>query len=218
MPRVAVVLSGCGHLDGAEIRESVLSLLYLDASGASVSLFAPDISQRDVVDHRQQIPEEANRNVLTESARIARGDIKPLSELEPSQFDALVLPGGFGAAKNLSDFALKGAECSVLAPLKSAIVAFHDNAKPIGAMCIAPVLLAAALKGRGLRLTIGCDADVAGAIEALGHIHQNCETDNAVTDAANRIVTCSAYMRDDSIAKVASGIEQMVQSVLHMAK
>lgn len=218
MSRVAVVLSGCGHLDGAEIRESVLSLLYLDMQGAEVSVFAPDMPQYDVIDHREQVPENARRNVLAESARIARGDVSPLSELDHVHFDALLLPGGFGAAKNLSDFALKGADCNVLAQLQSTIVAFHDNAKPIGAMCIAPVLLAAALKGRGLTLTIGCDAEVASAIEALGHIHQNCETHSAVIDEANRIATCSAYMRDDSLTKVASGIEQVVQSMLHMVE
>jgi enhancing lycopene biosynthesis protein 2 len=157
-----------------------------------------------------------SRNVLTESARIARGDIAPLSELDPQDFDALVLPGGFGAAKSLSDFALNGAECALLEAMQTVIKSFYANSKPIGAMCIAPVLLAVALKGRGLRLTIGDDEGASGIIEALGHHHRNCETEDAVIDDANLIVTCPAYMREDSLANVASGIEKLVQTVLRM--
>lgn len=215
MPKVALVLSGCGHLDGAEIRETVLSLLYLDQAGASVEIYAPDKAQHHVVNHLngQEAPSEA-RNVLTESARIARGTIQPLSALNVDAHDALILPGGYGAAKNLSDFAFKGADCTLDPDMARVIQAFYAQQKPIGAICIAPILLAVALRGKGLVLTIGEDSQVAAAIEALGHQHQPCATDIAALDSANRIATCSAYMREDSLAKVACGIEQVVGSVL----
>ena len=169
MKNIAVILAGCGHLDGAEIRESVLSLLYLDQQGAKVQCFAPDQAQFDVVDHRTGKPVGESRNVLTESARIARGEIEPLSALDVAAFDALVLPGGFGVAKNLSDLATKGAGATVQADYQRIIREFHAQGKPIGAMCIAPAVLAAALSGVAApTLTIGEDAGTAGVIAQFG--------------------------------------------------
>lgn len=220
MTHVAVILSGCGYLDGAEIRESVLSLLYLDQQQAKVTMFAPDQPQMHVVNHKAgaQAASES-RNVLTESARIARGEVEPLSALKADDFDALVIPGGFGVAKNLSDFALKGADCTVNADFKTAVTAFYEQEKPIGAICIAPAVVAAALKGTAApKLTIGEDAGTASAIEACGATHQNCATDGFVYDEATRIASCSAYMREDNIAAVAKGIEQVVTKVLQVAK
>lgn len=217
MSHVAVILSGCGYLDGAEVRESVLTLLYLDQQGAEVSVYAPNIEQYDTVDHLNQMPKDIPRNVLAESARIARGDIKPLSDLSVDAIDALILPGGFGVAKNLSDFATKGTGASVLPELQNVIEGCHAANKPIGAICIAPALLAVALKGRGLTLTIGEDADTASAIEALGHHHRVCPSAKAVVDEVNHIASCSAYMREDSLASIARGIEAVVSAVLAMA-
>lgn len=219
MTKVAVILSGCGHQDGAEVRESVLSLLYLDELGAEVSIFAPDVPQKKVANHITGEAMAETRNVLVESARIARGKISPLSSLEPESFDALVIPGGFGVALNLSDFAEKGASAEVNGDFVRVIESFLKASKPVGAICIAPAVLAAAAKGAGLTLTIGDDEGVASAIAALGHTHKNCPTYLAAVDEKHHVASCSAYMRGDArIADVAKGIRQVVESVLTMAK
>lgn len=216
MQHIAVILSGSGYLDGAEIREAVLSLLYLDQQGANVSLFAPDMPQAHVVNHMNGDESREERNILTESARIARGDIQPLTALDTNQFDGLVMPGGFGVAKQLCDFAFKGGAFTVQEDVAAIIKHFHHDGKPIGAMCIAPVLVAKALEGKQLTMTIGEDADTAAVIEQLGHTHQTAASEVAVVDSANKIVTCSAYMREDRIAPIAQGIEQLVQAVLNI--
>ncbi len=219
MKNVAVILSGCGYLDGAEIREAVLTLLYLDQQGASVQCFAPNINQMHVVNHLNS--EEAvgeSRNVLTESARIARGDVKNLATLDTNEFDALLIPGGFGVAKNLSDLAVKGTDATVNDDFKRVTKTFLDQQKPIGAICIAPAVLAAAVSGNyAPTLTIGDDAGTAGAIEAFGGTHQNCETAAFIYDESLKIASCSAYMREDSLANVAKGIEQVVSKVITAA-
>src|SRR5210317_536991 len=151
--RVAVVLSGCGVFDGAEIHESVLTLLALDRQGAEYQCFAPDIPQHHVIDHITGNEMDESRSVLVESARIARGDIKALSEFDADDFDALMLPGGFGAAKNLSSLAFDGPDCSVNTDLKNAVSAMIDTGKPIGALCITPAVLAKILEGMAATLT-----------------------------------------------------------------
>lgn len=217
MTKVAVVLSGCGHLDGAEIRESVLTLFYLDREGATVQCFAPDIPQRDVINHLDAGPMAESRNVRVEAARIARGDVRPLSEADAAGFDALILPGGFGAAKNLSDFALKGKDCTVLPELARLIRDFHAAGKPIGAICIAPALLAASLSGiTAPVLTIGDDRHIASILESWGARHRNCASQECVVDARNRLATCSAYMRNDSLNNIAQGIEKTIRAVMQM--
>lgn len=218
MVKAAVILSGCGHLDGAEIREAVFSLLYLEQSGAETQIFAPDIMQMNTVNHITGEPVEVNRNVLTEAARIARGKVSPLADAKASEFDLLVMPGGFGAAKNLSDFASKGAEANVLPELQALIRDFHAQQKPIVAICIAPAVLAAALRDKAPTVTIGSDAGVAGAIEALGGKHQNCATNECVTDERNRLVTTPAYMSDVPIVEVAQGIEKAVKQGLKLSQ
>lgn len=219
MTSVAVLLSGCGHMDGAEIRESVLSLLYLDEMGAQVQIFAPDMPQRAVVAHTDGSVRDGQRNVLEEAARIARGQIAPLSALDPAQFDALVIPGGFGVARNLSDLAEKGAAATVHPDFVRVVGGFLQAGKPIGAICIAPAVVAAAAKGAGLTLTIGEDAGTAEAIAALGHTHQNSPTQRAVVDEKHRVASCSAYMRSEArLSDVAQGIRQVVESVISMAK
>jgi enhancing lycopene biosynthesis protein 2 len=218
MTKVAVILSGCGHMDGAEIRESVLSLLYLDQQGAEVEIFAPDIEQRGVINHKTGKSSDETRNVLVEAARIARGQISDLEWLDANGFDALIIPGGFGVAKNLSDFAEKGPQATILPSFAKAVKAFYEAGKPIGAICIAPAVLAAILKGESLTLSIGEDKGTAQAIESLGHTHQNCPSDDAVVDSAHQIATCSAYMRDDSLSAIASGIEKVVYETLQKAE
>ncbi len=216
--RAAVILSGCGYLDGAEIRESVLSLLYLDQAGVMVSIFAPDKSQHHVVDHveAQQVP--GGRNMLVEAARIARSKIAPLATLNADAFDLLVIPGGYGVAKNLSDLAFEGANATVEPQFSAAIHAFYDAKKPIVAICIAPAVLAAALKNKGITVTIGEDAGTAGAITAFGNIHKNCASDEVCIDEKHRIASCSAYMREDALTPIANGIEKAIAAGVAMAK
>ena len=219
MKKVAVVLSGCGHLDGSEIREAVGVLWALSAQGAEVQCFAPDAPQTDVVDHVKGEPMKGeSRNMMRESARIARGKIKPLDQLDASQFQAVILPGGFGAAKNLSDFAAKGAEGKVIAPLQKAFDAFHAARKPIGLVCIAPALGALAFKGKGLQLTVGQHGEAAQEIEKLGQKHVVVAANGCHVDPSFRVVSTPAYMYDDApLSQIFTGIQKLVQEVLNLS-
>lgn len=214
--KVAVVLSGCGYLDGAEIQESVFTLYFLDRAGVEFSCFAPDIPQMHVVNHLTGTPTDEERNVLVESARIARGDIRDLSQAKMSDFDALVLPGGFGAAKNLSEFATKGPEAEVDEDLVRLVKEAVESRKPIAAICISPAVLAAALKriGASAKLTIGNDAGTAQAIESLGSQHEDCPVEQAVVDEANKIVSTPAYMLGPGPKGVGAGIEAAIAKLV----
>ncbi len=215
--KAAVILAGCGYLDGAEIREAVITLMALDQEDVAVQCFAPDINQMHVMNHLTGEVTNETRNVLVESARIARGEVKPLSEAKAADFDVLLLPGGFGAAKNLSDIAVKGAQGDVLPEYAALVKAFHAAEKPIGAICISPAVLVAALRGQASPIvTIGDDAD--GLIAGLGGQHQECQTKGIVIDEANHIVSCSAYMREDRLTNVRAGIEKLVLATLEMAR
>lgn len=217
MKRVAVVLSGCGFLDGAEIHESVLTLLALDRAGAEVTCFAPDQAQAHVINHFTGQPTTESRNVLTESARIARGKIQPLSQAEAALFDALIVPGGFGAAKNLSNFAFKGADCEINQDVTRLVQAMHKAGKPMGFICIAPALLPKML-GIPVRLTIGNDIDTAEVIDAMGGEHVTCPVDDIVVDEEQKVVTTPAYMLAQSIGEAARGIEKLVARVLVLSE
>ena len=215
--KVAVILSGCGVYDGAEIHESVITLLRLDQRGAKVQCFAPDIAQLHVINHLtgEQMPE--TRNVLVESARIARGEIKDVREARVEDFDALIVPGGFGAAKNLSSFATEGAACSVQADVLSLAEAFAQACKPIGLMCISPAI-AAKIYGPGVICTIGTDADTAAAVTKMGGTHEDCEVSEIVEDKARKLVSTPAYMLAKSISEAAAGINKMVDRVLELTQ
>ncbi|WP_140920122.1 isoprenoid biosynthesis glyoxalase ElbB [Limnobaculum xujianqingii] len=217
MKRVAVVLSGCGFLDGAEINESVLTLLALDRADAEVTCFAPDQPQSDVINHFTGQPATESRNVLTESARIARGKIQPLSQADAALFDALIVPGGFGAAKNLSNFASRGAECEINQDLTRLVKAMHNAGKPMGFICIAPVLLPKML-GVPVRLTIGNDIDTAEVVDAMGGEHITCPVDDIVVDEEQKVVTTPAYMLAQRISEAAQGIEKLVARVLVLSE
>ncbi|MEJ2157552.1 MAG: isoprenoid biosynthesis glyoxalase ElbB [Desulfobacteraceae bacterium] len=212
--KVGVILSGCGVFDGTEIQEAVLTLLFLDRAGAQVVCAAPDIDQLHVLNHMSNEEMNEQRNVLIESARITRGDIVDLKSLKVDHIDALILPGGFGAAKNLSDFALKGPEATVLPELKSILRAVHDAGKPIGALCIAPAAVAKALNDFSPAVTIGDEMGTAAAIETMGASHHQCKVDEIHIDTRNRIVTTPAYMLGPGIKDVAIGIEKLVDQVL----
>ncbi|MBL8728375.1 MAG: isoprenoid biosynthesis glyoxalase ElbB [Planctomycetes bacterium] len=215
---VGVLLSGCGFLDGSEITEAVLTLLALDQQGATAICMAPRGPQAAVVDHARGEPVTgAARDVLTEAARIARGRIRDLADVKAAELDALVLPGGFGAAKNLCDFATKGAAATPQPQVARLLREMHAAGKPIGAICIAPALVAAVF-GRSLAptLTVGADGEAAAAIVAMGARHRPSPVTECVVDARNRIVTTPAYMYDTRPADVAIGIGKLVTAVLAM--
>jgi enhancing lycopene biosynthesis protein 2 len=216
MKRVAVVLSGCGYLDGAEIHESVISLLALDRAGAQVECLAPDKAQRDVVDHRSgKAMSGESRNVLVEAARIARGKIKDVAKARAEDYDAVIVPGGFGAAKNLSSFAVEGAECSVDPGVERLLKGVHAAGKPIGLICIAPAIGARLFPD--VELTIGNDPGTAGALEQMGAHHKACPFEAYVCDERAKVVSCPAYMLGPGIKDVAAGIEGLVETVLRLA-
>mgnify|MGYP000885699404 CR=1 FL=1 len=220
VPKVAVLLAGCGHLDGAEVREAVLTLLALDQHGAAFQCLAPDDWQHHVVDHRSGQPVAGERrNLLAESSRIARvGQCLDLAQADPADFDALLIPGGFGVAKNHCSFAFKGAEGSVRPDVASFVRAFFDAAKPVGAICIAPALVALTLAGSGRHaaLTIGSDAGCGAALDALGARHQvRSSAREVVVDEDLKLVTTPAYMFGDArLGDVFVGIERCVAEVL----
>lgn len=216
--KIAVVLSGCGHLDGSETRETLFTLLSLDqclADRASIEVFAPDKPQRDVVNHLN--PKASNaaetRNILEESARLTRGQIKDLREVDANHFDGLILPGGFGAAKNLSSFAVDGPQAEVEPALKSLIEGLYERKKPIGAICIAPAILALVLGPRGIEITIGNDKATASTLEQLGVKHKNCAVDQICIDQNHKVITTPAYMYGDApIRDVFRGIQSLVNA------
>ena len=213
---IGVLLSGCGVFDGTEIHEAVLTLLFLDRAGARIVCLAPDKPQHHVIDHLSQQESDSRRNVLVESARIARGEIRSLKTVAVSDLDALIIPGGFGAAKNLSDFAFKGPEAEVDPDVVRLIRDMATARKPIGAICIAPAVLAQALADRRPVVTIGNDVGTARAIEAMGGVHQERAVDEVCVDEANRLVTAPAYMLGPGIKEVARGIEKLVAKVMEM--
>jgi enhancing lycopene biosynthesis protein 2 len=222
MPRVAVVLSGCGRADGSEIHESVSILIHLSRLGAQLRCFAPDQPQADVVNHATGQPAAETRNILAESARISRGEISPLATLDVDAFDAVIFPGGFGAAKNLSTFARDGENCTVLPDVERVIKGFRAAGKPIGLCCIAPVLaakvLGTAAGGPGCTVTIGADEATAGAIAKMGSTNVSKGVLEAVVDEANRVATTPAYMCDAKPHEVYEGIGRMVEATVRMAK
>ncbi|WP_312935251.1 isoprenoid biosynthesis glyoxalase ElbB [Pseudomonas sp.] len=213
--KVAVILSGCGVYDGAEIHESVITLLRLDQRGAQVQCFAPDVAQMHVINHvtGEEMPE--TRNVLVESARIARGEVKDVREARVEDFDALIVPGGFGAAKNLSDFAVKGIDCTLNPDVLRLAEAFAAASKPVGLICISPAL-AAKIYGPGVVCTIGNDPDTSEAVVKMGGTHEECDVHDIVEDVQRKLVTTPAYMVATNISDAASGIYKLVDRVLEI--
>ena len=219
MKKVGVVLSGCGVYDGAEIHESVIALLAIDRAGAQAVCMAPNVDQMHVVNH--VTGEEAageKRNVLVESARIARGEIKDISTVKAKDIDALVFPGGFGAAKNLSSFAVKGENCDVHPEVLRLVKEFAAKQKPQAVLCIAPAMMAKIYEDAPKKpvLTIGNDKETSGKIEIMGSRHQDCAANDFVFDAENKIVSTPAYMLGQSISEVAEGIEKTINKLVQM--
>lgn len=215
MKKVGVLLSGCGVFDGAEIQESVLTLLALDKAGVHAVCMAPDKDQHHVINHLTGQEEAGERrNVLVEAARIARGNIENLASVRAADIDALILPGGFGAAKNLSTFALKGAAGEVDPEVRRLVTEVHEARKPIGLICIAPAVGAQILGPVGVEVTIGTDAGTAREIEACGARHFSCEVTEIHVDAARKVVSTPAYMLGQTISDVSKGIDALVRTVV----
>ena len=218
MAKVGVVLSGCGVYDGSEIHETVISLLALDRAGAEVICMAPDMEQA-VVNHLtgEQV-DGVSRNVLEESARIARGDISDIAKVKAADLDALFIPGGFGAAKNLCDFAFKGPDCEVHPEVFRLIQEIVAAKKPLVAVCIAPALVAKVLGADKMdpQVTIGTDTETAGAVSSMGATHISCPVNEFVIDKENKIITSPAYMLASSISEAAGGIEKTVNALMEM--
>lgn len=217
-PNIVVILSGCGFNDGAEIHESTLALLALAQRGATVTMAAPDIPQRRVFDHAAgaEVPTET-RNVLVESGRIARGEIRNLADLDPADFDGVFMPGGYGAALNLSDLAVAGADIHVDPTTAAFLTGALKAGKVLGAVCIAPPIVAKVLADAGVtgvRLTIGNDAGTADVIRSLGQVHVDCGAESCVVDKEHRVVTGPAYMLAKGIAQLHRGIDAAVSAFL----
>ena len=218
MTRVGVVLSGCGVHDGAEIHESIITMLALDRAGVDVVLMAPNIDQLHVINHYTGSEMDESRNVLMESARIARGKIRDMAEVHASDVDALIFPGGFGVAKNLCDYAMAGTDCSVNPDVKRLATDVHKAEKPIGIICIAPAMFAKIMQGTGdsVEMTIGTDEQTSSDINSMGSNHITCSVEDIVIDKKNKVVSTPAYMLDQRISEVAEGIEKLVKEVLAM--
>ncbi len=220
MKKVALILSGCGVYDGSEIHEACAALLALNLAGAQVTACAPTGQQMHVIDHLTGQPAgHESRDILMESARLVRGEITPLKDMNPEDVDAVILPGGFGAAKNLCDFATKGDQCTVHPDVESFLLAAHATGKPIGAMCIAPVILARVF-GADLhpQLTIGNDAATASMVENMGAIHMDCTAAETIVDETNLLVTTPAYMMAGNIQEVFSGATGFVEKLLRLCR
>ena len=216
MKKVAVILSGSGVFDGAEIHESVLALHAIEKQGATWHCFAPNIDQLHVINHKTGEEMDETRNVLVESARIARGRIEDVAKLNVDDYDALLLPGGFGAAKNLTDFAIKGAECSINTHVASACRAFAQARKPAGYLCIAPTIIPM-IYGQGVQATIGNDAATAAAFNTLGGQHVESPVDEVVFDKEHLVLSTPAYMLADNISQAAVGIEALVKKLIALS-
>ncbi len=212
--KFAVILSGCGVFDGAEIHEATLTLLAISKLGADYKIFAPDTEQYHVINHLNGEVMNEKRNVLVEAARIARGNISPLKNLDMSNFDALIFPGGYGAAKNLSTFAFDGENMKVLPEVEKIILDAAKQNKPIGALCISPVILAKVLGN--ISLTIGNSADVSKIVESFGSKHENTSQIEVAIDLDNKIVTTPCYMLESTIAQIYDGIENAIRAMLKM--
>ena len=213
--KFAVILAGSGVYDGSEIHEATLSMYAISKNGGEYQLFAPNIDQHHVINHLtgEEMPEK--RNVLVESARIARGKVKDLKEFSEDQFDAILFPGGFGVAKNLCSFAFNGPDCMVNPDVEKALKEMHIAKKPIGALCIAPALIAKILSN--VEVTIGQDAGTAEAITQMGAIHVNTNHGEIVFDKENKIVTTPCYMLDATIAQIGEGAEKVVKTIMALS-
>jgi enhancing lycopene biosynthesis protein 2 len=214
--KAAVVLAGCGVFDGAEIHEAVMTLYAIDKAGGTYQIFAPNVKQHHVINHITGDTMNESRNVLTEAARIARGRIKALTEYRVADFDALIFPGGFGVAKNLCTYAFDGTDCSVDRVVEAAIRDTHSAGKPIGALCISPVLITRVLGD--VTVTIGDDAKTVADITTMGGRHEMKRHGEVSVDRKNRIVTAPCYMLNSTVSDIAHDAEVLIKAIQEMVE
>ena len=212
--RFAVILSGCGVFDGGEIHEATMTLYAIVRNNGEYQIFAPDMNQYHVINHITGEEMRETRNVLIESARIARGNIKPVTEFKSSDFDAVVFPGGFGVAKNLSDFAFKGENCTVNPDIEKIVTDMAGESKPIGALCISPAIMARILDKP--ELTIGNDESTAKALEKMGANHKTTGHGEVIIDKRFKLVTSPCYMLDADIVHIAEGADAVIKAILKL--
>jgi len=219
MAVVGVVLAGCGAQDGAEIQESVLTLLALDRAGAKVKIMAPDMDQFHVVNHYNNNIMEPSRNTLVEASRIARGKIVPLETIKSDELDALIFPGGTGMAKNIFDYAMTGPDCTIINDVELLVREIINEGKPLGAICIAPVMVAKILQNMGKKGTVtgGFNQQISADLRSMGIKVVEVDARNIVVDEKNKIVSTPAYVEANSIREVAEGVEKLVYKVLEIA-
>jgi enhancing lycopene biosynthesis protein 2 len=220
MKKYAIIFAGCGVYDGTEIHEAVITMLNIKKYGSKYNCFAPDRAQYHVIDHLKEEPdEEVNRNILVESARIARSDIKNIIDYKPQDFDGLLIPGGFGVAKSLFTYAVDGFQCAIQDDIKNVIINTHGYGKPIGAMCISPLLVVRAFQDTEVEpiVTLGNDPVLAKAVKDMGGIHKTCNVKDICYDEKNKIVTTPAYTLADDITEVAEGIEKLVYKIIEIS-
>lgn len=215
MKKIAVILSGNGVFDGAEIHEATLTLYSIAKHNATYEIFAPNIEQYHVINHITGEEMQEKRNVLIESARIARGKISDLSDFNAKYFDALILPGGFGVAKNLSTFAFDGVDCKINIDVEKAVRGMIEQNKPVGALCIAPVVIAKIIGD--VNITIGQDKGTAEAVKNMGATHKETTHGEVIIDEKYKIVTTPCYMLDATIAQIGDGADNVVKTILELA-
>jgi enhancing lycopene biosynthesis protein 2 len=213
-PKFAVILAGSGVFDGSEIHESVMTMYSIMKNGGTYEIFAPDVAQYHVVNHVTGEEMNDKRNVFIESARIARGSIRKLNEFKADDFDAIIIPGGFGAAKNLSTFAFDGANCNVNKDVEKAIRSMANANKPIGALCISPVIIAKVIENA--KITIGQDQTTADAVQQMGATHETTDHGEVVVDTKNKIATTPCYMLDATIMNIADGANNVVKAIIEL--
>jgi len=214
--RIGLLLSGCGQLDGSEIHETIVTMLALDREGVEIVFMAPD-TKLNVINHFEKKSVKEQRNVMVEASRLSRGKMKDIKDIKISDIDAIILPGGAGAIKNLSDFADKGANAVINPDVQRLILEMNENDKTIGAICISPAVVAKILSPKKIQVTIGNDLATKSVIESMGCQHIDCTVDDIVVDQANKIVTTPAYMLGPGIKEIAVGIEKLVKKVVSMA-
>jgi enhancing lycopene biosynthesis protein 2 len=216
--KIGVLLSGCGVMDGSEIHEATLTLYFLDKQGAEIICMAPNKDQLDVMNHVAGAPVQEKRNVMIEAARIARGKIKDVKDVKATELDAVIIPGGLGAAKNLCTFARDGANCRIDEGVAALLKEIHRANKPIGALCIAPAVIAKVFGSEfSPEITIGTDSGTASALEKMGARHKQTKVDEITVDGKNKIVTTPCYMLAQSIKEVGAGVEKLVAKIIELA-
>ena len=218
MYKIGVLLSGCGVMDGSEIHEAVITLLAVDREGMEYVCLAPNKEQTKVINHLTNQPQNEKRNMLIEGARIARGNIKDLKNISAKELDAVIMPGGFGAACNLSSFATEGEKASVLPEVENFLKEMYNLKKPIGAICIAPNIIAKVFGNKNVELTIGSDESTAKKLEHMGAKHINKSASEIVIDKKNLIVTTPAYMLAKGPKEVEAGISKLVKAIIELIK